>query len=64
MLGGASDSVPTVSVPAVPSPRAAGLTAVSGSTVGVVYLSWAGPLAAEARFVGRALALSMPGGAH
>src|SRR5262245_33428613 len=64
MLGGASDSVPTVSTPGVPSPRAPALTAPSGATLGVVYLSSPGPAAADARFVGTALALSTPGGAH
>jgi hypothetical protein len=64
MLGGASDSVPTVSVPGTPSPSALTLTAVNGTTVAVVYLSAAGPWAAAARLVGRALALSSPGGAH
>src|ERR1700741_966907 len=64
MLGGASDSVPTVSVPGTPRPRALASTAVNGSTVAVVYLSAPGPVAAFARLVGRALALSTPGGAH
>ena len=64
MLGGASDSVPTVSTPGVPRPSASTLTVSSGATVGVVYLSSPGPAAAEARLVGTALALSTPGGAH
>src|ERR1700750_2346394 len=64
MLGGASDRVPTVSTPGVPSPRAPVLTVLRGCTVAVVYLSSSGPLAAAARLVGRALALSGPGGAH
>ena len=64
MLGGASDRVPTVSTPGVPRPSASTLTASSGATVGVVYLSSPGPAAAEARLVGTALALSTPGGAH
>ena len=37
MLGGASDRVPTVSTPGVPRRSAPTLTALSGSTVGVVY---------------------------
>ena len=64
MLGGASDSVPTVSTPGVPRPSVSTLTVLSGATVGVVYLSSPGPAAAEARLVGTALALSTPGGAH
>src|SRR5258708_24204055 len=64
MLGGASDSVPTVSTPGVPRLSAAGFTAVNGSTFGVVYLSASGPFAAAARLVGSALALPTPGGAH
>ena len=44
MLGGASDSVPTVRVPGVPRPSASMLTEFSGSTVGVVYLSRLGAL--------------------
>jgi hypothetical protein len=64
MLGGASERVPTVSVPGWLKPSAFTSTAVSGSTVGVVYLSSPGPWAAAARFVGSALALSTPGGAH
>jgi hypothetical protein len=64
MLGGASDSVPTVSVPGTLRPRALTLTTVNGSTVAVVYLSAPGPVAAFARLVGSALALSTPGGAH
>ena len=64
MLGGASDRVPTVITPGVPRPSALVLTVSSGATVGVVYLSSAGPAAADARLVGTALALSTPGGAH
>ena len=64
MLGGASESVPTVSVPGTPRPSASTSTAVNGSTVAVVYLSAPGPCAAAARLVGSALALSTPGGAH
>src|SRR5258705_12251506 len=64
MLGGASESVPTVSMPGTLRPRALALTAVRGSTVAVVYLSAPGPVAAFARLVGSALALSTPGGAH
>ncbi len=64
MLGGASESVPTVSVPGTPRPSALTLTAVNGATVAVVYLSAPGPWAAAARLVGSALALSTPGGAH
>ena len=64
MLGGASESVPTVSVPGTPRPSALMLTAVNGSTVAVVYLSAPGPVAALARLVGSALALWTPGGAH
>jgi len=40
------------------------LTAESGSTVAVVYLSAPGPVAAFVRLVGSALALWTPGGAH
>ena len=64
MLGGASDSVPTVSTPGLPRPSASRFTESSGSTPGVVYLSAPGPLAADARLVGSALALCWPGGAH
>jgi hypothetical protein len=64
MLGGASESVPTVSVPGWLSPSAFTSMADRGSTVLVVYLSSPGPWAALERFVGRALALSIPGGAH
>ncbi len=64
MLGGASERVPTVRVPGVPSPNAARSTESSGWTVAVVYLSAAGPWAAAARLVGNALALSTPGAAH
>ena len=64
MLGGASDSVPTVNVPGVISRRASRFTALNGSVVGVVYLSSPGPLAAAERLVGRALADCSPGGAH
>jgi hypothetical protein len=63
-LGGASDSVPTTSVPGVPSPSASLSTALSGSTVGVVYLSSSGPFAALARLVGSGLADCTPGGEH
>src|ERR1700722_16648780 len=63
-LGGASDNVPTTSVPGVPRPSALRLTVLSGSTVPVVYLSSAGPLAALARLVGSALAGCTPGGEH
>jgi hypothetical protein len=61
MLGGASESVPTVSVPGTLTPSALTLTAVNGSTVAVVYLSAPGPVAAFARLFGSALALSTPG---
>src|ERR1700761_1019923 len=64
ILGGASESVPTVSVAGTLSPSALMLTAVNGSTSAVVYVSAPGPLAAFARLVGSALALSTPGGAH
>src|ERR1700761_5726775 len=64
ILGGASESVPTVSVAGTLSPSALMLTAVNGSTSAVVYLSVPGPLAAFARLVGSALARSTPGGAH
>jgi hypothetical protein len=64
MLGGASESVPTVSVPGTLRPSALTLTAVTDSTFAVVYLSAPGPVAALARLVGSALALSTPGGAH
>src|SRR5882757_9463483 len=64
MLGGASDSVPTVSTPGVPNRSAAASMPPRGTTVGVVYLSSPGPLAAAARLVGSALALCTPGGAH
>jgi len=64
MLGGASESVPTVSVPGTLRPSALTLTAVTGSTFAVVYLSAPGPVAALARLVGSALALSTLGGAH
>jgi hypothetical protein len=64
MLGGASESVPTVSVPGTLRPSALTLTAVNGPTVAVVYLSASGPVAALARLVGSALALWTPGGAH
>ena len=64
MLGGASESVPTVRVPGVPSPSALRSMRSSGTTPGVVYRSDPGPPAAAARLVGSALALSAPGGAH
>jgi hypothetical protein len=64
MLGGASDSVPTVSVPGTPRPSVLTLTADSGSTAAVVYLSAPGPWAAAARLVGSALALWTAGRAH
>src|SRR6478609_9825348 len=64
MLGGASERVPTTSTPGVPSPSAPRFTESSGDTASVVYLSAPGPLAAAARLVGSALALSTPGGAH
>ena len=64
MLGGASDSVPTVSTPGVASRNVPGLIEPRGTTDGVVYLSSPGPFAAAARLVGSALALCSPGGAH
>jgi hypothetical protein len=64
MLGGASDSVPTVSTPGTVSPSALTSMVSSALTAAVVYLSAAGPWAAAARLVGSALALSTPGGAH
>ena len=64
MLGGASDSVPTVSVPGVISRSASRSTELSGSVVAVVYLSSLGPPAAAARLVGSALAEAAPGGEH
>lgn len=64
MLGGASDSVPTVKVPGVVKPRAAGSTESSGTTEAVVYWSASGPVLAAARLFGSALALVTPGGAH
>ena len=64
MLGGASDSVPTVSTPGVPRPSASDVDRserLDGRRGVLVRL---GPLAAAARLVGSALALSTPGGAH
>ena len=63
-LGGASDRVPTTRVRGVPRPSASRSTALSGSTVSVVYLSSPGPLAARARLVGSVLADCTPGGEH
>ena len=62
--GGASDRVPTVSVPGVISRRAAVSTRSRGAVDAVVYLSSAGPAAAAARLVGSALADCSPGGEH
>ncbi len=57
MLGGASDRVPTVSVPGRLNPRVSTSIESRGTTDGVVYLSSSGPAADAARLVGRALAL-------
>src|SRR5579875_3110809 len=62
-FGGASETVPTVSVPGVMRPSAAASTELSGSTPAVVYLSSRGRLAV-ASLGGNAVAFSSPAGAH
>jgi len=64
MLGGASDSVPTVNVPGLTRFSFDASTSSTGSVVGVVYLSSAADAVAESRLLGSAVALSTPGGAH
>lgn len=64
VFGGASDSVPAVRTPGVPSPNAPMFTELSGSTVGVVLgSSWAAA-GFSVRSFGNVVALSSPGGAH
>src|SRR5574338_326524 len=63
MLGGASESVPTVRTPGVMRFSREVSIRSSGTTFGVVYRSSA-PAAAVSRLVGAAVALPTPGGEH
>ena len=64
MLGGPSDSVPTVKMPGVIRRSAAVFTSPIGSVVSVVCLSSASSAAGVVRSSGKVIPLSTPAGAH
>ena len=64
MLGGASDSVPTVSVPGRAQAERVDVDGVQRLDARRRVLVLAGTRRRPARLVGKALALSTPGGAH